>query len=304
MKRRQFLQQLAYGSIAYSCASSKGAAIQKQSTKLQGRLPCKIGIRQASLRNPQNASEGMIGNIDTLKVVRDIPDITGIELQIAGGRPNMRDLSVARKYKAETHRWGMNIPSTAGVWTHAIWGPNSGRDLLDSIGVTELLGARVMLVAFFRKNAPDMMDKQSYGPIVSLLRKVAPYAQEAGVVLGLENSLSPKDNRDLVDRIDHSCVKVYYDLDNMYHYGHGQDAAPGIELLGPARIAAVHVKNNGRILQDAWRIDWASAFQALTEISYDGWLVFESSHKSHRACKETTQQNIAFIKQHFRPPLG
>ena len=57
-------------------------------------------------------------------------------------------------------------------------------------------------------------------------------------------------------------------------------------------------------LQDAWRIDWASAFQALTKIDYDGWLVFESKHKSHQECKEMTQQNIAFIKEHFRPPLG
>ena len=304
MKRRQFLQQLAYGSIVYSCASTKGAAIPKQSTKLQGRLPYKIGIRQASLRDPENPSKGMVGNIDTFKVARDIPDITGIELQVSGGQPNMRDLSVARKYKAEAHRWGMNIPSTAGVWTHAAWGPHSGLDLLNSIRATEILGANVMLVAFFRENAPDMTDKQSYGPVVSLLKEVAPHAQEAGVVLGLENSLSPKDNMDLVDRIDHPCVKVYYDLDNMYHYGHGKDAISGIEWLGLERIAAIHVKNNGRILQDAWRIDWASAFQVLTEIGYDGWLVFESRHKNHQECKEMTQQNIAFIKEHFRPPLG
>lgn len=304
MKRRQFLQQLAYGSILYSCASTKGAAVPKQSTKLPRRLPYKIGIRQASLRNPEDPSKRMVGNIDTFKVARDIPGITGIELQVSGGQPNMRDLSVARKYKAEAHRWGMNIPSTAGVWTHAAWGAHSGLDLLNSIRATEILGARVMLVAFFRENAPDMTDKQSYGPLVSLLKEVAPHAQETGVVLGLENSLSPKDNMDLVDRIDHPCVKVYYDPDNMYHYGHGKDAIPGIEWLGLERIAAVHVKNNGRVLQDAWRIDWASAFQVLTEIGYDGWLVFESRHKSHQECKEMTQQNIAFIKEHFRPPLG
>jgi L-ribulose-5-phosphate 3-epimerase len=304
MKRRKFIQQLVYGSIVYSCASTKGAAVQKQSTEPRGRLPYKIGIRQASLRNPENPSKGMVANIDTFKVARDIPGITGVELQIASGRPNMRDLSVARLYKAEAHRWGMNIPSTAGVWTHAAWGPHSGLDLLDSIRATEILGAQVVLVAFFRKNAPDMSDKQSYGPVVSLLRDVAPHAQEAGVVLGLENSLSPKDNRDLVDRIDHPSVKVYYDPDNMFHYGHGKEAIPGIELLGPARIAAVHVKNNGRILQERWRIDWISAFQALTEIDYDGWLVFESRHKSHQECREMTEQNIAFIKEHFSPPLG
>jgi L-ribulose-5-phosphate 3-epimerase len=304
MKRRTFLQQLAHGTAGCLFAAARSASAQRQDTETQNQLPYKIGIRQASLRNPKDLSKSMVANIDTFKVARDIPGISGVELQIASGRPNMRDLSVARRYKEGAHRWGMMIPSTAGVWSHTAWGPHSGLDLLDSIQATEILGARVMLVAFFRKNAPDMSDKQSYGPIVSLLKDVALHAQEAGVILGLENSLSPKDNKDLVDRIDHPSVKVYYDLDNMYYYGHGKEAVPGIQLLGLERIAAVHVKNNGRVLQDAWRINWASAFQAMTEIAYDGWLVFESRHKSHQECRKMTQQNIAFIKEHFRPPPG
>ena len=161
-----------------------------------------------------------------------------------------------------------------------------------------------MLVAFFGKNAPDMADRQSYGPVVSILRDVATRAQEAGIILGLENSLSPKENRDLVDIIDHPAVKVYYDPDNMYQYGHGDEAVPGIELLGPARIAGFHAKNEGRILRETWRIDWAAAFGALTEIRYDGWLVFETQHENHQQCREETVQNIAFIKEHFRPPPG
>jgi L-ribulose-5-phosphate 3-epimerase len=304
MKRREFLQRLAYGTAGCLFASAGAASPQIQNKEPQVRLPYKIGIRQASLRNPGDPSKGMVGDIGTFKVARDIPGIAGVELQVAGSRPNMRDLSVACRFKAEADRWGLNIPSTAGVWDHAIWGPNAGLDLLDSIRATEILGARVMLVAFFRKNAPDMADKQSYGPVVSLLKAVAPRAQEAGVVLGLENSLSPKDNADLVDRVDHPAVKVYYDLDNMYHYGHGKEAVAGIGLLGPVRIAAVHVKNGGRTLDQTWRIDWAAAFAALTEIDYDGWLTFESRHKSHQECKEMTGRNIAFIKEHFQPPLG
>jgi L-ribulose-5-phosphate 3-epimerase len=305
MKRRKFLQQFAYCTAGYLLASGRGSyAAQGQDAGQSQRLPYKIGIRQASLRDPQDPSKSMVANFETFKVARDIPGITGVELQVTSGHPNMRDLSVACRYKAEAQRWGLMIPSTAGVWDHTIWGPQSGLDLLNSIRATEILGARVMLVAFFKKSAPDMTDKQSYGPVVSLLRDVAPRAQEVGVVLGLENSLSPKENRDLVDRIDHAAVKVYYDLDNMYQYGHGAEAVPGVELLGAARIAAVHVKNKGRILEKTGRIDWAAAFEALTAIRYEGWLTFETQHRSHQQCKEMTEQNIAFIKEHFRPPLG
>jgi len=305
MKRREFLQSLVYGTVGSLFASTATTTYgQSQTPKQPVQLPYKIGIRQASLRNPEDPSKTMIANFDTFKVAHDILGITGVELQVASGRPNMRDLTVARRYKAEAHRWGLNIPSTAGVWDHAVWGPHSKLDLLDSIRATEILGARTMLVAFFKKDAPDMKDKQSYDPVVSLLKEVAPRAQEAGIVLGLENSLSPKDNKDLVDRIDHPAVKVYYDPDNMYHYGHGKDAVSGIELLGHSRICAFHLKNKGRTLQETGRIDWEAALHALTEIQYDGWLVFETQHKNHNQCKETIQQNIAFIKEHFSPPPG
>lgn len=304
MKRRKFLQQLACGTAGCLLASMRTTTAQEQVAAKQSRLPYKIGIRQASLRNPDDPSKGMVGNFDTFKVARDIPGITGVELQVASGRPNMQDLSVALRYKTEADRWGLNIPSTAGVWNHPVWGPHSGLDLLDSIRATELLGAQVMLAAFFGKNAPDMADKQSYGPIVSVLKEVATRAEEAGIILGLENSLSPTDNRDLVDRIDHNAVKVYYDLDNMYQYGHGKDAISGIELLGLERMAAVHLKNKGRLLKDTWRIDWAAALKALSDVRYDGWLMFESEHKSHQQCREMTCQNIDFVKEHFTPPLG
>lgn len=304
MKRRKFLRQLAYGATGCLLASVRAPGAPERDAGPPQRLPYKLGIRQASLRNPRDPSKGMVGDFDTFRVARDIPDIMGVELQIASGRPNMRDLSVVRRYKAEADRWGLSIPSTAGVWSHAAWGPHAGLDLLDSVRATEILGARVMLVAFFGRNAPNMADKESCEPIVSLLRDVAPRAQDAGIVLGLENSLSPQENKDLVDAVDHPAVKVYYDLDNMHQYGHGGEAVAGIELLGLERIAAVHVKNKGRVLQDAWRVDWAAALQALTAIRYDGWLVFESEHKSHPQCRDMTRQNIAFIKEHFRPPFA
>ena len=303
MNRRNFLQTLSYGAVGCMTASMVPVSAQDRGDELQRRLPYKIGIRQASLRNPEDASKGMVGNEETFKVAQDIPGITGVELQVTGGNPNLWDLSVARNYKAQAHRWGLNITSTAGVWENPIWGPNSGLDLLNSIRATEILGARIMLVAFFGKNAPNMSDKKSYGPVVSVLKDVAPYAEKAGVILGLENSLSPKENRDLVDIVNHPCIKVYYDLDNMFQYGHGDQAVAGVEELGLERIAAVHVKNKGRVLQENWRIDWIAAFKALTRICYDGWLIFETQHKSHQHCKEMTLQNIAFIKEHFIPPL-
>ena len=102
------------------------------------------------------------------------------------------------------------------------------------------------------------------------------------MVLGLENSLSPADNKKLVDLVGHPAVGVYYDLHNMAFYGHAEQAIPGVKLLGKQRISMVHVKNGNHLLEEAGPIDWAAAFRALNDIQYDGWYVYETSHDSIR----------------------
>ena len=110
-----------------------------------------------------------------------------------------------------------------------------------------------------------------------MLREVAPRAAEAGVILGLENSLSPADNVKLVDLVGHPAVRVYYDVHNMATYRHGDQAVPGIKLLGKERICAVHVKNGMLRIEEPGPIDWPAAFRAFNEIGYDGWYVFETA---------------------------
>jgi sugar phosphate isomerase/epimerase len=231
--------------------------------------------------------------------------LTGVELQIAQGEPNLRDWDTVRKYKKEADRWGIQIPSLAGVWDRGVsilTSPSAGLNLVDSIRAAELLGASVILVAFFRDNAPDMSNEASFGPVVKLLQSVAPYASDAGVTLGLENSLSPADNRKLVDLVDHRNVRIYYDLHNMAHYGHGEEAIPGIKLLGKERICQVHVKNRDMLLEDEGLVDWKSAIHAFNEIQYEGWFVFESQHPDRSHLLENTKQNIEFLQLHCRMP--
>jgi sugar phosphate isomerase/epimerase len=149
-----------------------------------------------------------------------------------------------------------------------------------------------------------MTREESYGPIVTMLQQTAKYAADAGVVMGLENSLSPADNKKLVDLVDHQAVGVYYDLHNMAYYGHGDQAIAGVKLLGKERICMVHVKNGKELLEEPGPIDWAAAFRALGDIQYDGWLVYETAHDSTGDCIEDTKKNNAFLKKHVRMPMG
>jgi sugar phosphate isomerase/epimerase len=137
-----------------------------------------------------------------------------------------------------------------------------------------------------------------------MLRAAGPRAAEAGVTLGLENSLSPADNAKLVDLVGHSAVRIYYDLHNMATYGHREEAIPGIKLLGRQRICAVHVKNGSNRIDEPGPIDWAAAFKEFNDIGYEGWYVYETSHDNPEACIEDTKHNNAFLRQHVRMPVG
>ncbi|ANH80612.1 hypothetical protein A8C56_06105 [Niabella ginsenosidivorans] len=301
--RRNFIKTGIWSTAGIGLSGLAGKNFEKGQEAAPGYgLPYKIGIRQASIPAPDGSRKNMVASFDTFKAARHLAGITGVELQVASGKPNMSDLNVVRTYKTESQKWGLMVPSTAGVWFSQPWGADAVSELLKAIHATELLGARVMLIAFFTNSAPDMHNEKSYSPVVDILKQVAPAAQEAGIILGLENSLSPADNKKLVDLIGLPNVQVYYDLDNMFQYGYGEQVVSGIRLLGKERLAAIHVKNNGRLLSDHWRVNWADAFRALTEIKYEGWLMFETEHKNFEKCIKETALNIRFIKQHFHPP--
>jgi len=295
--RRRFIKLAAVGTAAAGFAGTVGRRA-KGGVPAGQRVTLRIGIRAASMK--------MVGDFDVIKTAAGVPGIRGVELQAAHGTPSLRDPDAVRRYKQESQRWSIEIPSLAGVWDRGvnINSPRADDSLAKSIRAAESLGAGVILLAFFRQNAPDMAREESYGPVVDLLRATAKRASEAGVVMGLENSLSPADNRKLVDLVDHPAVRVYYDPHNMTYYGHADQAIPGIKLLGKERICTVHVKNGDKLIEEPGPIDWAAAFREFNEIGYDGWYVYETAHQSTEDCVEDTKKNNAFLKQHVKTAAG
>jgi sugar phosphate isomerase/epimerase len=261
------------------------------------RIPLKIGLRAASMK--------MNGRFDIFKVAREIHGLTAIELQVADGHPNLWDLDAVRHYKNEAHRWGVSVPSLSGVWGR---GPSqlrsAGVKLLRAIRAGKLLGSSVILVALLGKDAPDMNMESSYGPMVEVLQDVAPYAADAGITLGLENSLSPADSRKLVDMIDRPSIRIYYDTFGVARWGHVKEAVPGISLLGKDRICQAHLQSSGGTIASEKLVDFSEVIQAFNQIGYAGWYFFETRHTSQLQMMKDTEDNIAFVKRHSEMPWG
>jgi L-ribulose-5-phosphate 3-epimerase len=281
MQRRQLI----FSSLAAALSGASGKAAAQ---------PLKIGHRQANMVDKPGPA--------VFDLARKIPGLSGVELQVYFKGSTLCDHETLLGYKRAAERTGLKIPSIAGVWPPgaSIMQRDSAEDnLRKAIKAAESLQASVILVAFFEENCPKMGDEKSYGPIVALFQKVSQAAADAGTTLGTETSLTPADNKKLVDLVGRPSVKVYYDLDNVERFGHKGQSVPGLIVLGKSRICQIHLKNEDRLLEEPGRVDWAAALKTMKKIGYNGWFVFESSHSGPEQCIAATRKNIEFIKRNF-----
>jgi sugar phosphate isomerase/epimerase len=257
----------------------------------QQQLPCPIGHRQANMTKKAGP--------EVFDIAKRIPGVTGVELQVQFQKTTLWDRETALSYKRGAEKAGMLIPSLAGVWAEgaSLVQPGPAEETIrKSIQAAELLKSKIILVAAFNKNCPQMDSEASYGPVVTMLQKIAGAASNAGVTIGLETSLSPADDAKLVDLVARPSVKVYYDADNVERFGHKDASVPGYAVLGLKRIGQIHVKNEGNLLEEPGRVNWSAAIAEIKKLGYKGWLVFESSHRDAEQCVEATTKNIAFMR--------
>ena len=284
--RRQFLCSSLFAALAAKAARG-------QVGDLPHNRPLKIGHRQANMK--VEAGPGIFD------VARQIPGLSGVELQVHFKDTTLWDRETALSYKTAGARAGIAIPSIAGIWPKGaslVQAGTNEENVRKAIQTAELIGSKVILVAAFGENCPKMDDEKSYGPVVSMLQKVSGAASNAGVTLGMETSLSPADHAKLVDLVNRPSVKVYYDLFNMEDYGHTGQAVPGLEVLGK-RICQIHLKNGNKLLAEPGPVDWTAAVKGMKKIGYPGWFFFETAHSSPEQCIEATKKNIAFIYKNF-----
>ncbi len=89
--------------------------------------------------------------------------------------------------------------------------------VLDSIRLTKELHTKVLLVPFFGRWALTNQAEMDYTG--DALRDLAPEAEKAGVVLGIEDTISAQDNWRMIERARSKNVLVYYDVGNSTEAG-------------------------------------------------------------------------------------
>ncbi len=160
----------------------------------------------------------------------------------------------------------------------------------DAIPITRKLAARVMLLPFFGKGALTNHQEMDY--VADALRDLAPDAAKAGILLGLENTISAEDNVRILDRVASPALKVYYDVGNSTTAGF--DVVKEIRWLGAARICQFHLKDNPNYLGEG-RIDFPGVIRAIADLGYEGFANLETSAPS-RSIEDDMRRNLGFVR--------
>ena len=161
----------------------------------------------------------------------------------------------------------------------------------DGIPVTKKLGAKVMLLPFFGKGALQTQQEKDY--VGDALRDLGPLAEKAGVILGLENTISAEDNVRIMERSRSKAVLVYYDIGNSA--GQGFDVAREIEWLGKKRICQMHFKDNPGYLGEG-KIDFPAVARAVSRIGFEGFANLETNSPS-KSVEADMKRNLAYVKK-------
>jgi len=164
----------------------------------------------------------------------------------------------------------------------------------DSIPITKKLEARVVLLPFFGKGALATHDEMDY--VGDALREIAPEAEKAGVILGLEDTISAHDNVRIMERAKSPAVLTYYDVGNSTE--NGFDVVEEIRWLGKDRICQIHLKDNPHYLGEG-KIDFPAVLKAIEDIGFHGYANLETSCPSN-SVDDDMMRNLHFIRRLIR----
>jgi sugar phosphate isomerase/epimerase len=176
------------------------------------------------------------------------------------------------------HDNGLKIDKLAPKWVS------------DSIRLTKELETRVLLLPFFGKWGLQTPAEMNY--VGDALRELAPEAEKAGVILGLEDEISAEDNVRIMDRSGSKNVLVYYDVGNSTKAGF--DVVKEIRWLGKDRICQFHLKDNPHFLGEG-QIQFEPILHAIHDIGFLGFANLETNARRD-AVEADMRRNLMFIR--------
>ncbi|HPA20617.1 MAG TPA: sugar phosphate isomerase/epimerase family protein [Verrucomicrobiae bacterium] len=279
--RRQWIGQAAgVSAIGASVARAFGAASSRR---------FRIGACDWSI--------GKQASPDALSVAKDI-GLDGVQVSLGTEKDEMHlaRAEVQAQYKKTVAETGVAVASLAIGEMNRIPFKSDVRTIewvSGSVDACAEMGCKVVLLAFF-SNGDLKGDKAGTDEVVRRLKGIAPKAEKAGVVLGIESWLNADEHLDIIQRVGSPAVQIYYDVANMEKMGY--DLYSEIRRLGKEKlICEVHAKENGFLLGQG-KVDFRRVREALDEAGYSGWVQIEGAVPKGAAMLPSHRDNLKFLR--------
>ncbi|MBV8436252.1 MAG: sugar phosphate isomerase/epimerase [Silvibacterium sp.] len=198
-----------------------------------------------------------------------------------------RYLALSKQYKIPIDGTCVDRLHTNGLKSD----PLAPKWVSDSIRLTKALETRVLLLPFFGKWALENTAEMDF--VGDALRELGPEAEKAGIILGLEDTISAENNVRIMERSRSKNVLVYYDVGNSTKAGF--DVVKEIRWLGKDRICQFHFKDNPHYLGEG-DIQFAPIIHAICDIGFSGYANLETD--AHPDTLEADmRRNLLYIRQ-------
>ena len=256
----------------------------------------------SSIRYPVAASDWMLlkrQKPGALPLAKDA-GLDGIEVDMGplGKRPtfenNLRQDEFRTRYLAQARELGLAISSLA---MSAFYGqpvadhPKAEDFAIEWIELMSKMGTSVGFV--------PVLIKDDTSKVVALFKRVAPRAEQAKVVLGLNTQLDADANNKLLDDIGSPAVRIAYNIGEAVDAG--RDVYQELRALGRDRIAQIiPTLSDGKWLEHDERIDLPRLKALLDEIGWRGWLVLQRSRMTGKGVKDNFGANAKYLKNVFQ----
>ncbi|HXJ41136.1 MAG TPA: sugar phosphate isomerase/epimerase family protein [Bryobacteraceae bacterium] len=214
--------------------------------------------------------------------------------KITDGKLPVDDSALIARYRALSAQHHIPIDGTCVDMLHTDGLKNGGqaiRWVSDSIRMTRALGSQVLLLPFFGRQATRT--RQEIDRTSDILRELAPEAEKAGVILGLENENTAEENARMIDRSRSAAVRVYYDVGNSTNIG-GYDVVQEIRWLGNDRICQIHLKDRPLFMGQG-KIQFIPVMRAIRDIGFTGYANLETDFRPG-SLDEDMRTNLAYIR--------
>jgi L-ribulose-5-phosphate 3-epimerase len=285
--RREFLRTTALGAATAAVMGFEVTRVHAAVAALEAQAGIRIGGCDWSL--------GKEGDPAAFAVAK-AAGLDGVEVSCGKGKSSLpiSDPEKQAKLLAAAKASGLPIPSSCleilhrdGLKEHE----DAPKWVKEAIEPTRKLGGKVILLPSFGKQAIEKRSEQE--AVAERLKPIAPLAEKAGIILGLENTISAKDNAFILEKIGSPAVKVYYDVGNSFNYKH--DIYSEIAFLGKDRVAQIHLKDRGYLGQG--KIDFPRFLETVVKSGFTGWMMLETN------IVKTAEEDFATNSKYVREVL-